>query len=148
MTLPEPVQKWIKALRSGEYKQGQKRLCVIDRDKSEKYCCLGVACELYMKEFPEKLHREEHNINGIVRFHNYFVGEKIETYEDWSVSLPPMVQEWLGLKDDYGGYVGEDDYVGKDFPTSLTKYNDVEKYTFNQIADIIERDYELMAKGA
>jgi hypothetical protein len=32
---------WLKALRSGEYKQGRKSLCRTDRGESY-YCCLGV----------------------------------------------------------------------------------------------------------
>ena len=33
--------KWIKALRSGEYIQGQAQL-----ENNKKYCCLGVACKI------------------------------------------------------------------------------------------------------
>jgi hypothetical protein len=138
MTLPESVQKWVKALRSGEYKQGDKRLCKVGKDgEPNSYCCLGVACELFEEEFPDKLNRVEHNINGIVVYHKYIIGE-----EEWSVSLPPVVQEWLGLKDEYGTYKKEDAFF------SLMRYNDETKYTFDQIADLIEKDYELMAKGA
>lgn len=34
-------EQWVEALESGEYKQGQRNLCYED-----KYCCLGVACEV------------------------------------------------------------------------------------------------------
>jgi hypothetical protein len=37
----ELKQKWVTALRSGEYKQAQKRLKVGDA-----YCCLGVLCHI------------------------------------------------------------------------------------------------------
>lgn len=37
----EIMEIWVAALRSGEYKQGQKRLL-----KDGKHCCLGVLCEL------------------------------------------------------------------------------------------------------
>lgn len=33
--------KWVKALRSGKYKQGYKHL-----RRDNKYCCLGVLCEI------------------------------------------------------------------------------------------------------
>lgn len=36
-------RKWVKALRSGEYKQGAGRLYQNDYDGVDKYCCLGVA---------------------------------------------------------------------------------------------------------
>lgn len=34
--------KWIEALRSGKYEQGRGRL----RSEDNKYCCLGVLCDL------------------------------------------------------------------------------------------------------
>lgn len=37
----ELAMKWIEALRSGNYKQGKQFL-----NKNEKYCCLGVLCEI------------------------------------------------------------------------------------------------------
>jgi len=42
----EVKDKWVKALRSGEYKQGKNRL----EDKQGNYCCLGVLCVLAQKE--------------------------------------------------------------------------------------------------
>lgn len=38
---PDVKQRWIEALRSGKYEQGQGRL----RD-GDRYCCLGVLCEI------------------------------------------------------------------------------------------------------
>lgn len=38
---PRLTKRWIKALRSGEYKQGQ---CYLK--KEDKYCCLGVLIEV------------------------------------------------------------------------------------------------------
>lgn len=35
------LNKWVPALRSGRYEQGKEYLC-----RDNKYCCLGVACEL------------------------------------------------------------------------------------------------------
>jgi len=37
--------KWIEALRSGEYKQGQNML-VVAEEGVEKHCCLGVLCKV------------------------------------------------------------------------------------------------------
>ena len=45
------IQKWVDALKSGEYKQGQSRL----RNIENKYCCLGVACDIYEKQTKQKL---------------------------------------------------------------------------------------------
>lgn len=38
----ELKKRWLEALRSGEYKQGQRRL----RNNSDEHCCLGVLCDL------------------------------------------------------------------------------------------------------
>lgn len=40
------IRKWVKALRSGEYNQGEGNLCAVDKDGNAHYCCLGVAYEL------------------------------------------------------------------------------------------------------
>jgi hypothetical protein len=40
----ERIQRWVAALRSGEYKQTTQ---VLHNDQG--YCCLGVACDLYSK---------------------------------------------------------------------------------------------------
>jgi hypothetical protein len=37
------LKKWIKALRSGKYKQTREKLC---DDKRESFCCLGVLCDV------------------------------------------------------------------------------------------------------
>lgn len=44
----EFAEKWLTALRSGEYKQGRGALCKTDRNDHSKnyYCCLGVACAI------------------------------------------------------------------------------------------------------
>lgn len=45
-TNPEAQQRvrdWIKALRSGNYQQGESALHL----KGDGYCCLGVACDLF-----------------------------------------------------------------------------------------------------
>lgn len=41
----EIKQKWLDALRSGKYSQAQERL-----HTEEGFCCLGVLCEVYIKE--------------------------------------------------------------------------------------------------
>lgn len=41
--------RWIKALRSGEYKQGTGKL----KSKQNDFCCLGVLCDLHSKETGE-----------------------------------------------------------------------------------------------
>lgn len=69
----EIAEKWCTALRSGEYKQGLGSLCCED-----KYCCLGVLCELAVKE------------------------GAIEEYEKANSFPPEKVLKWSGLKTENG----------------------------------------------
>lgn len=39
---PELKQKWVEALRSGKYEQGE---CAL-RTSDDKFCCLGVLCDV------------------------------------------------------------------------------------------------------
>lgn len=42
---PEIKQKWVEALRSGRYKQGNNAL-LIQAQGGARYCCMGVLCEI------------------------------------------------------------------------------------------------------
>lgn len=120
---PEVKDKWVKALRSGDYKQTSGQL----RDHNG-YCCLGVLCELYREETKrggwDKLQRDQ--ASTPVR-----VGYKVGGY--MSVVLPPpSVIGWSGL----GSSNPEVKFDGK--VTSLPELNDSGK-TFEEIADVIEK---------
>lgn len=39
-------KQWARALRSGEYEQGQSELCYIDKEGVSRYCCLGVLADI------------------------------------------------------------------------------------------------------
>lgn len=106
--------KWVHALRSGEYQQGKKALRANDS-----FCCLGVLCELHRQaEGGEWVGRQEyHATNG-----------------DWDHSLlPEAVQEWAGLQSVSPG-VGSNE---------LPRCND-QGWTFNQLADLIESNWEYL----
>lgn len=109
----ENAKKWVEALRSGEYQQTQGTLRNMRRGDS--YCCLGVACEIYRKEFGgEWLDLDEDGWP-------YFL--------DRSANLPDDVQGWLGLKTSTGSF-GDGD-------ASLAGRND-DGASFDEIADLIE----------
>lgn len=73
-------KRWLKALRSGEFKQGSGTL----RTTNDEFCCLGVLCELAVED-------------GVVEsipshVHNYLYGKGMHT------AYPPAeVLEWAGL---------------------------------------------------
>lgn len=94
MKLNPNAQKWVKALRSGKYKQAKKRLRF-----NGGMCCLGVACDLAAKSLTLKWNGTE------------FDGER--------KALPVSVQQWLGVKEDNptanGESLAELNDAGKDF---------------------------------
>lgn len=114
------AKKWVEALRSGAYKQGVGRL----RDKADGYCCLGVACDLYIKSHPNELRWEGGVSPGVVE-----VGDA--TYSEEAV-LHNAVREWLGLATHEGRCVSSN--YGE---TSLAELNDSGSI-FQEIANLIE----------
>jgi len=44
---PKIKRRWLQALRSGKYTQGKN---VLHKIKSDEYCCLGVLCEIAVKD--------------------------------------------------------------------------------------------------
>ena len=108
------AKKWVHALRSKQYAQTTGTLCK-EGKSYDKFCCLGVACDLYQQEKGDL----------IIENHHYCVDEL--SYDGCTGSLPIKVQTWLGLTTRMG------DYDCKD----LTVENDNGK-SFKQIAQIIE----------
>lgn len=58
------MQKWVKALRSGKYKQGKHQL----RDSDNNYCCLGVLCEISGKKYDGEDLFEPHEVASFAGF--------------------------------------------------------------------------------
>lgn len=113
-------QKWIEALVSGAYTQGQGKL----RTADNKFCCLGVLCDLYLDENPDTEWEKE--VAG-----NYIFLEETEY-------LPLEVQQWAGMDTREGIYdkVDQDEFVDQ---RALTDDNDTGA-TFPIIAALI-RDH-------
>jgi hypothetical protein len=128
---PDVKQMWLKDLRSGEFEQGQGYLRAED-----KYCCLGVLCEIAVREGvispPEKAAYGDYYRYGDDLSRDYLV-------------LPQAVREWAGLEK-----AGPEVPVPPGFPEdpcrdgsdviSLTELNDHAEmpYSFPQLADLIE----------
>lgn len=117
-----PVDLWLEALESGEYTQGKGALCA-----DGKFCCLGVACDLYTK-----------HVGGMERYDKKGYVFFVWTSEDGfrhreDTLLPDPVRQWLGLRDKIG-------MLGESHPQavrSLTGLNDTGS-TFTEIAEIIK----------
>lgn len=111
---------WIAALRSGDYQQGTGNLQhIYSADEGYKYCCLGVLCDI------AKLHGVDVPTNE----------EGWYTSNDPDFLLDKNVRVWAGLNDDDGNY--NPIYGGSG---ALYRDND-NRTSFNQIADIIEREF-------
>jgi hypothetical protein len=109
------TKAWVAALRSGDYKQGHRRLTYRSLDQ-EYDCCLGVACKVAIAAgVPVK--RREDSLATI-------------TYDNYRDFLPPSVQMWLGMRDERGS---DPDHRHN----SLSGLND-SGVTFERIADQIE----------
>lgn len=111
----EIMQKWIKALRSGNYKQGKFKL----RNSKNEFCCLGVLCNLHAEAHPEIARTE------------YSKG----SYMGYSIHLPEDVCKWAELSCPGGGFRYETGKI-----ESLESLND-NGTSFSDIADIIEENY-------
>jgi hypothetical protein len=111
----EIKEKWVAALRSGEYAQTKGLL----RDANG-FCCLGVLCDVYYKETGESIWESEQDDDDI-RF----------TFDNQPKILPNSVMEWAGLPDNNPEINGRNNYAAV--------LND-DGTTFNEIADLIEKN--------
>lgn len=108
--------RWIEALRSGEYKQAEGKLCDDSDNKGgPKFCCLGVLTDLYLK-YNDKQWYETDSWGAM------FISNEV---------LPIEVKNWAGLysKDPV---VDDENHSS----TCLSAMND-DGRTFTEIADIL-----------
>lgn len=117
------IQLLVDALRSGEYEQGQAALRTED-----KYCCLGVACDVYRK----------HNRNGKwVAETDSMYSYRFSLYGDSQGGvLPEIVAKWYGF--------GRNPNPGLNFEAgyaSATFINDHSGLDFSQIANAFEKTF-------
>lgn len=105
--------KWIKALRSGKYKQTTGTL----KDEVG-FCCLGVLCDIYRKEHKDLNLKWDYDTLG------NFNCEKSE--------LPYTVRKWAGLsKSDPNVKINNE-------TTTLIHLNDDAGLNFKEIAQVIQ----------
>lgn len=111
------AKKWVEALRSGKYEQGK-----YDLRYDNKFCVLGVACDLMVKE---ELIKER------------YMGWGAYEYGGQSRILCKSAAQWLGLCSLIGSYGG----CSSDLMNSLSWDND-RGLSFSQLADLIESEPE------
>jgi hypothetical protein len=122
----EIAKKWVKALRSGKYKQGKAYLKQINSKNEPRHCCLGVLCELYdqqMKKNHKKTLHSEHMLS--------IEGTEFIRLDHHDGGLPTIVKKWAGISHCLGMFEG----------VCLADLNDDGK-KFSTIANIIEKNVE------
>lgn len=126
------AKKWVKALRSGKYKQGKGYLKQFNSKNEPRHCCLGVLCELYndtmKKNHKKTLLTQEMEDNAsctsFIRFDTVDGG------------LPQAVRKWAGIRKYLGNF-----FIADDTEECLADLNDSGK-KFSTIANIIEKNVE------
>jgi len=123
------AERWVEALRSGKYEQGQGDL----RPEPGRYCCLGVLCDLYREEqgkgdwapaseSSERMTFEVHDTEGLIA-------------ETEGAVLPEIVKDWAGME----SFAGDIADTGQ----ALSALND-KGVKFRDLADLIEQKWEVL----
>jgi len=116
----ENIEHWLAALRSGKYTQG--RGCL--RSIEDKFCCLGVACDVYMtltgegKWAPSSYQPDTY----VFTVDNEIMGS----------ALPQKVKNFYGVSGSNPLIKGGDNAIW---------LNDSKRVNFNQMADYIGETY-------
>lgn len=136
----EIAKKWVKALRSGKYKQGRSNLKQFNQKGEPRHCCLGVLCELY-NDTMRKNHKKTLNTQT-QEFYDSFDNagglRGIVTFNGKDSSLPVEVKNWAGISDPLGLGTFYDD---NEEPQCLADLNDIGK-KFSTIANVIEENID------
>lgn len=122
------IKQWIRALKSKKYVQGDQYLFYKDEDDVGKFCCLGVAIQLYCESQKLPLLSETHKRN------------MSSQYADSAGELPSLkIMNYYGF-DTRNPIVSFKNEDGEDSKATLSDLNDT-GYTFEQIAKIIEENF-------
>lgn len=137
----EIAKKWVKALRSGKYKQGRGLLAVVDPTSKEVtgYCCLGVLCELAVKAGVIKPGTLRESMFAWSPESKITYGKEEEAY-----GLPEEVIKWAGIGSHQMLPFNQRGERVENGCISLANLNDgvkgysLKKHSFDEIADVIE----------
>ena len=128
---PEIKARWIAALRSGEYVQGTCLLRASRLDGVDRFCCLGVLCDLAAQ-------------SGVVSWAmdgDYALESEGGQVQHLNEVLPYPVMKWAGL--DSTNPVVRSELLDRTEAnpygaTELAELNDRHGHSFLQLADCIE----------
>ena len=115
------AEKWVEALRSGEYQQGR----LVLQNSRGAFCCLGVLCDLHRTD-----EGGEWVTDHVGRTDGGKLYQPLLGGEDYAL-LPPAVQRWAGIRSNNPAARGE----------ILTDLND-DGRSFDDLADLIDTRWE------
>lgn len=127
-TLPG-LTEWVKALRSGRYKQGNYQLCSIENGKRE-YCCLGVRLQI----------QKQLKINGNEGFDKFGNDTDVEGFSENNPDF--KIFDKMGMFPEGVDVTIETEKNGEISFSSLAGLNDEANFNFNEIADVLEKLYK------
>ena len=113
-------KRWIAALESGEYMKGKGRLCAERSTGHTVFCCLGVLCELALKDGVDLV--KEWSLAGA-------------TYDGEGSFLPGSVVDWAGMHSSNGEFCDSDE------EDTLVGLND-DSDAFEPVIEIIRNHLE------
>lgn len=112
------ISKWIKALRSGKYQQTHQKL-----QDSDGYCCLGVACEIFIPKNKQISDLDNNLLGG--------------TPSRYQTNAPTWLME---IETDFFRKCQTPLFLLND--GGITKYGEIiEPLSFDEIADILQLVY-------
>lgn len=126
------IRTWVETLRSGKYKQGT----FVLRDRKDKFCCLGVLCDIVKDQV-----NLDWEFDGL-----YSIGNS-------KTVLPTSIVNFVGTisQDDGRILISKtntklQEYLGYRVDTiirhtTLIALNDYYRLSFDQIADILEEEF-------
>lgn len=138
----EFAEKWLKALRSGEYEQGADALKTVNED-NVCFCCLGVAgdvCKLndesYLISIP--VFDNTYNYNGLIP--EEIIGE---ADKNDLVGILTLLNDGIN-KYNYSVRISKKNYIFRNHKLEEFNFESIHvlRFTFNEIADFIEDNCE------
>jgi len=124
------ADKWVKALKSGKYKQSRGKL-----RGPRGYCCLGVLCDL---KNPKGWVDEREEFEGCGGQADYTFMADGNYPED--NTLPLKVMSWAGMKSADGEFGDDESPAGH--RQTLVTLNDHRHWGFKEIAKFIQKNYK------
>jgi hypothetical protein len=149
------MKRWVKALRSGKYRQTREQLRAADAEgqPTDGFCCLGVLCDLFAKDHPDAKWLSKPEAEAALKGH--IIGcafstavKKLDDVAMRAGVLPDPVLRWAGMKENSGKFTLPDSVRERDLGADiawgaerLSELNDAAEWNFKQIAAFIEKHW-------